>query len=79
MQTNSARGRVLAALILALGISSGGYFVGSGIKFFRNFDRSVEVKGLAEQSVKSDLATWSINFSVSGDSIQDLYQQVSKN
>lgn len=79
MQTNSARGRILAALILALGISSGGYFVGSGIKFFRNFDRSVEVKGLAEQNVKSDLATWSISFSVSGDNLKDLYQQISLN
>lgn len=71
--------RVIGAIILALGIATSGHYIGSGIKFFRNFDRSVEVKGLAEQNVKSDLATWSINFSVSGDDLKALYQQVSLN
>lgn len=79
MSVNSSRGRIFAALVLACGVAACGYFVGNGIKFFRNFDRSVEVKGLAEQNVKSDLATWSISFSVSGDNLKDLYQQISLN
>lgn len=79
MSASSSRSRVIAALVLACGVAAGGYFVGNGIKFFRNFDRSVEVKGLAEQNVKSDLATWSISFSVSGDNLKDLYQQISLN
>lgn len=71
--------KIIAAIVLALGIAASGHYIGDGIKFFRNFDRSVEVKGLAEQNVKSDLATWSINFSVSGDDLKALYQQVSLN
>lgn len=79
MSVNSSRSGIFAALVLACGVATCGYFVGNGIKFFRNFDRSVEVKGLAEQNVKSDLATWSISFSVSGDNLKDLYQQISLN
>ncbi|MBC2855166.1 SIMPL domain-containing protein [Cetobacterium sp. 2A] len=69
----------LAALILAVGISSAGFFVNSGIKYFKSYDRSVAVKGLSEEIVKSDLATWNINFTVSGDNLKDLYDNVSEN
>jgi hypothetical protein len=72
-------GRIIPALILAIGVACGGYYIGNGIKYFRNFDRAVDVKGLAEQQVKSDLATWNISFSVSGDNLKDLYQQSSQN
>ena len=75
----SQSGKIIPALIIAIGIASSGYYIGSGIKYFRNFDRSVEVKGLAEQQVKSDLATWSINFNVSGANLNELYQQSSQN
>lgn len=76
---NQTSGKIFPALILAIGVATGGYYIGSGIKYFRNFDRSVEVKGLAEQQVKSDLATWSVNFSDSGDNLKALYQQSSQN
>jgi len=71
--------KVIASIILSIGIAIAGLFIGNGIKFFRNFDRSVEVKGLAEQMVKSDLATWSINFSVSGDNLAGLNKTISQN
>ena len=71
--------KVILAIIVSLGLASSGYFVGNGIKYFRNFDRSVEVKGLAEQTVKSDLATWGINFAVSGDTLAPLNKTISQN
>lgn len=71
--------RVAGALLLAIGIGLSGMFIGNGIKYFRNFDRYVEVKGLAEQQVKSDLATWSINFSVSGNSLDELNKSINQN
>ncbi len=70
--------RIISALLLAIGISVAGGAIYMGMKYFKNFDRMVEVKGLAEQNVKSDLATWSINFSVSGDNLKDLYQKISQ-
>ncbi len=69
--------RVISSVVLALGIFATGYTIAESIRYFRNFERAVEVKGLAEQVVKSDLATWNISFSVSGESLKDLYQQIS--
>lgn len=68
--------KIIPALIIALGIAMSGYFISNGIKFFRNFERSVEVKGLSEKNVKSDLASWNISFNLSGDNLKDMYKQV---
>lgn len=53
------------ALILAIGIALGGYFIGNGIydAFAR---RTVTVKGLAERDVVADMALWNIKFSRTG-------------
>lgn len=52
--------------VLALGIVSGGYLLGDGLKRARAADRSVTVRGLAEKDVTADLATWSISYSATG-------------
>jgi hypothetical protein len=71
--------QISSAMLLALGLAASGYFISNGIRYFRNFDRFVEVKGLAEQNVKSDLASWNLNFSNSGNDLKDLYAQMSSN
>ncbi len=70
---------VLFAMIVAIGIALGGFFIGSGIKYFKNFDRSVAVKGLSERIVKSDLVTWSISFSDSDNDLKQLYGKINNN
>ncbi|MGL4252843.1 MAG: SIMPL domain-containing protein [Fusobacteriaceae bacterium] len=67
------------AIITAFGIGVAGFFIYSGIKYFKNYERSVAVKGLSEKIVKSDLASWNINFSVSGDELKDVYREISEN
>ncbi len=68
----------LAALILALGIAISGISISLSIKYFRNFDRYVEVKGLAERNVIADQATWQIGFSASGNNLKDIYSSIDK-
>lgn len=70
--------RLISSLILALGLYFGANLLAQSIYHFKDFDRFVEVKGLAEKEVKSDLGVWEINYSVTGDNLQDLYQQMSK-
>lgn len=65
-----------AALLLALGIAFSGYIIGDAVKYFRNFDRFVEVKGLSEWVVKADKASWQMNFSVSGNNLKQIYSQI---
>ena len=55
-----------SAALLALGVMSGGYLLGDGLKRAKAADRSVTVRGLAEKDVTADLATWSISYSATG-------------
>lgn len=66
-----APGLIIAAIIVALGLSVGGYFIGNGV--YQSFARrTVSVKGLAEQDVVADLAIWNINISKVGSDLAAL-------
>jgi hypothetical protein len=60
--------RLLPALLIALGLITGGALVGKGLEQFRMADRSLVIKGLAEQTVDSDYATWGLTVRRAGDS-----------
>ena len=67
MKNIKTSGLVAAAIVLALGLAAGGFFIGNGVydAFAR---RTVTVKGLVERDAAADMATWNINFSkVGGD------------
>lgn len=61
-----------AALVLAAGLALGGWFVGGGIRYFKDAERYVSVKGLAERDVPANLAIWPIVYSVSGNDLSEL-------
>lgn len=52
----------ISAIILALGITLGGFFPGYYYYCAKINNNTVTVKGLAEQNVVSDLAVWEIKF-----------------
>jgi uncharacterized protein len=58
--------RLVVALVVGVSIAAAGFFVGSGLERFRLADRSVTVKGLAEQVVDSDYAVWVLGFRRAG-------------
>lgn len=57
---------LVPAIILSLGLVAGGWLLGDGLTRARHADRSVTVRGLAEQDVSADLATWTISTSAVG-------------
>lgn len=59
--------RYLSAVLIFLGVSIGGYFIGNGLEKFNRNERSISVRGLAEKQVKANVAVWKINFNVSSD------------
>ncbi|HEX7326737.1 MAG TPA: SIMPL domain-containing protein [Rhodanobacteraceae bacterium] len=60
--------RIVAAVLLAVGLALGGWFVGRGFAH-RHPVRYVVVKGLAERNVKADIALWQIHFAATGDQL----------
>lgn len=74
----TARTSFITAAILAIGLALGGFFVAQGLLGMRMAERTVAVKGLSEREVTSDLALWSIAFTVTGNDLgetQRLLQQ----
>ncbi len=61
------------SFLLAIGIFLSALVLGFSIKYVRDFDRFVEVKGLSEQIVKSNQASWNISFSASGNNMKQVY------
>jgi len=68
-------GTTLLGGLLALGLVLGGWTLGTQIKATRLNDRYVEVKGLVERTVKSDLATWSLSYKEAGDDLAGVYDK----
>lgn len=69
---------VIAALLIAAGIFFLGVFIKSGIDNMAFRDRQVTVKGLAEREVEANRVTWPIQFSVAGNDLLSLYDQVTQ-
>lgn len=57
---------LLAALVVAIGLSSAGFFVSKTLYNSKVSINTAEVKGLAERRVEADRAFWTIEYSVSG-------------
>jgi hypothetical protein len=58
-------GLIASALVLATGLVC-------AVKRFKEAERSVSVRGLAEKDVEANLAIWSINWTVASDNLNDL-------
>jgi len=65
--------------LLALGVVSGGYLLGDGLKRAKAADRSVTVRGLAERNVTADLATWSISYAATGFDLPAVRAEIDNN
>jgi hypothetical protein len=68
--------RLAAAVVMALGMVISTWLLSNGLVRFKQFERSVEVKGLAEREVPADTAVWPIAFSEAGTDLRALYQSL---
>ena len=75
----NGRSNVTASALLAvgliLGMLLGGWILGSEIKDVRLADRYVSVRGLAERTVRADLAIWPISFREAGNDLKATYDK----
>lgn len=67
---------LVCTLLLSLGIVGAGYSIGKGMYLIKKMGRTVTVKGLAEQAVKSDLGIWEINYREVGSDLVQIDQRL---
>ena len=80
MENKSLTNFNILGVTLLIGLTILGFFIFKGLKTFSDKDRIVTVKGLAEINIIATSASMSLNFSFSGDNLQEIIKQTeSKN
>jgi uncharacterized protein len=69
---------IVASLLLGIGISLGGSFVGEGISNWNSGRRIIAVKGLSEKEVPASVATWSIGYRATGNDLGAINRKLSE-
>lgn len=65
---------IICAALLAVGILGSGLALRNGIVTFKDRDRTVSVKGLAEREVKADLVKWPLVYKEMGNDPSEMYE-----
>lgn len=68
--------KILSATILAIGLIIMAVVIRDGIVSFKDMDRKVSVKGLAEREVKADKVTWSLVYKELGNDPAEMYNLI---
>lgn len=63
------KNHILSALIISIGVIGASFFLKDGLSSLKSNNRSVTVRGLDEQNVKSDLVVWQLRFKTTGDDL----------
>ncbi len=70
------KNQLSAACVVAIGLAVAGFFVFLGFKQNAERDRVVVVKGLAVRDVQADYAVWPLTYSVQGNHLPKMYQEL---
>lgn len=76
MTVNTRTGALILGISIVLGLASLGYQLAQAAVRFKQFERSVTVKGLAERELPADIVIWPIQFIEAGNDLQDLYNAI---
>lgn len=66
---------ILGALLCA-GLAAMGTILGASAIRFREYERTVSVKGLSEREIPADVAVWPIRFTAAGNDLTALYSSM---
>lgn len=76
MKIDKGMSKIIASLLLAIGIIIAASLIGNSILKTKLLDRSVVVKGLAEKEVTSDLAIWPIVITATGNNLSEINKKI---
>ena len=73
MREGAHKSAFILGVFIFLGLAFLGYFLGSSAIRFKEYERTVTVKGLSEKEYPADIALWPINFSAAHNDLTPLY------
>ena len=73
---NNKISAVILGVFLFLGLSSLGYQLGDSAIKFKEYERTVTVKGLSEREFEADIVIWPIQFTQANNQLGDLYNSI---
>ncbi|GAA3549341.1 SIMPL domain-containing protein [Zobellella aerophila] len=74
MNRNDNGAALVLGSLIALGLVWSGSYLKDAVAIWKQADRVVAVKGLAEREVQADLVVWPLSFSVTADTLAELYE-----
>ena len=78
MQTDNYKNSMILGGCILLGLALLGFLLGGSLIKFKEFERTVSVKGLSEKELPADIALWPVNFMAVSNDVADLYALVEK-
>jgi hypothetical protein len=79
MQKNSWISALVLGVFIFLGLTCLGYLLGKFAIEFKEYERSVTVKGLSEREYDADIVIWPIQFTQADNDLADLYSAIETN
>jgi len=76
-QSNKTSAFILGFCVFA-GLFALGYLLSDAVIKYKQFERSVTVKGLSEREYRADIVIWPIQFTMAGNDLESLYDSIDK-
>ena len=78
MSNSKATGAWILGVCLVLGLSSLGYLLGNAAIRYKEYERTVTVKGLSEREYPADIVIWPIQFTAASNDLGKLYDDLER-
>lgn len=78
MRDGNQKSAFILGVFIFLGLAFLGFFIGSSAIKFKEYERTVIVKGLSEKECPADTALWPIHFSAADNDLTELYESIEK-
>jgi hypothetical protein len=76
MQDNNKQSALILGAFLFLGLAVLGYILGQAAIKFKEYERTVNVKGLSEREYAADVVIWPIQFTEASNDLGNLYSSI---
>lgn len=78
MRENSKASALVLGVFIFLGLATLGYLLGNAAITFKEYERTVTVKGLSEREYEADIVIWPIQFTEASNNLGELYGSIER-